>query len=234
MNKLTVITRPGEGNQFQVYWMTGLVKKGIVNVSVPDSWRDRDIVAELAALQFLLEEKCVVGHDRCGNKLFINVSFGAIKKLVRRDSDKVHLTRHSIFLTTRFAGATLVVKKADDWLEGCESVQDTVDASQPVPEKINLYGVGEVEVTGHAIDAFFERRGLLDKGDAWRRLRNMAQDDSIMPFQKHKNALDKARHRQVGELYWHPHTEWMFVITRQMGKVKLVTMYRQFRAKKSA
>lgn len=160
MNKLTVITRPGEGNQFQVYWMTGLVKKGIVNVSVPDSWRDRDIVAELAALQFLLEEKCVVGHDRCGNKLFINVSFGAIKKLVRRDSDKVHLTRHSIFLTTRFAGATLVVKKADDWLEGCESVQDTVDASQPVPERIFLHGVGEVEVTGHAIDAFFERRGL--------------------------------------------------------------------------
>jgi len=88
----------------------------LLRVKVAAKVEDKAIAAELAAIQHLLEVRCVLGNNISGNaKTQLVVSSGAIRKLQRRQSDKVHLAPYANFLCTRFAACPITVEKDTRW-----------------------------------------------------------------------------------------------------------------------
>src|ERR1035438_2769998 len=102
-----------EPDQFLVYWTNSPVcPRGILRVRVSADIEDRLIVAELAAVKHLLDQKSVLGQELVGNAgIQLCVSSGAIRKLFLRKSNKTHLIPFAQFLTTRYAGCQLIVNK---------------------------------------------------------------------------------------------------------------------------
>lgn len=121
MNFLKTYTLPtAEANTFLVYWTnTNMRPCGVIKVCVNAALEDRNIVAELAAMRHLLEDKEVVGRTLGGNQnTQLIVSLGAIRKLRRMQSGKAHLAPYANFLTTRFAVCPIEVDKDTRWFEG--------------------------------------------------------------------------------------------------------------------
>lgn len=114
MNFLKTFTLPTEQpDTFMVYWTNSIIQpKGILRVRVFPQINDLNLVAELAAMRHLLEDKGVAGKNVVGNAgTQLVVSAGAIRKLQAMKSDKSHLAPYTNFLTTRFAGCTISVDK---------------------------------------------------------------------------------------------------------------------------
>src|SRR3989339_230110 len=91
----TVATQ--QPDTFLVYWTNSPIRPGgVLSVHVRQIVEDPQIAAELAAMQHLLEEKRVIGSNTVGNpNTRLTVSQGAIRKLQRRQSDKVHLAPYA-------------------------------------------------------------------------------------------------------------------------------------------
>ena len=93
MNILKTFTIATEQpDTFLVYWTNTSVRpKGLLRVRVLPQMEDLQIVAELAAMRYLLEDKGVVGNTVIGNaNTRLVVSLGAIRKLQGMKSDKAH------------------------------------------------------------------------------------------------------------------------------------------------
>jgi hypothetical protein len=179
---------------YLVYWSNSTTRPhGILQVRVANPMADSNIVAELAALQHLLEVKKVIGSHPAGNKhTHLIVSAGAIRKLQRRQSGKKHLAPYANFLTTRFAGCRLSVAKDSRW---CESLRpDSVDellVNGPHREMIKVPGIGDVAVTQHVLEQFTHR--FLTEADpdklaqvAWKMLVETAADSSVREVSKQR------------------------------------------------
>ncbi|MGA8864345.1 MAG: hypothetical protein WBM09_11690 [Gallionella sp.] len=181
-----------QADTFRVYWTNSPVRAGgLLRVRVAPRMADAQIAAELAAIQYLLEDKGVLGNTVAGNAMTkLIVSAGAIRKLRRRGSDKLHLAPYANFLTTRFAGCTLGVDKDARWFAGFEpeSIEDLVVAS-PRRETVKVAGLGEVSVTQHVLERFADRF-LSDTAPdriapdqvaqaAWKKLTDTAADPSL-------------------------------------------------------
>lgn len=176
-----------QADTFLVYWTNSLMTpKGVLKVRVTAQIEDRHIAAELAAMQHLLEEKCVIGRNLVGNagtKLI--VSRGAIRKLHHRQSDKAHLAPYANFMTTRFAGCQVSVDADKDWFTGFSpEATDSLLVSGARRETVNVSGLGEVSVTQHVLDRFVTRFLPEINPDktaqtAWKKLVELASDPSV-------------------------------------------------------
>lgn len=159
MNELRVVTKPtADPMVFDTYWTTGLLQKGRVRTTVSAS-QDCRIVAELSALQFLLEQKNVSGHNKAGAGLRLWVTYGAITKLMKESSDKFYLSPYANFLRTRFLGAQIAVEnKKVSWAdELCDRNFDELTVNEPRKTILEVAGVGQVELTAHAVERYVER-----------------------------------------------------------------------------
>lgn len=86
---------------FECFWTTGN-KQGVVETRIDDPRVDDPaIIAELSTLHHLLSYRSIFGEGRAGNSLTITVSFGAIRRVANRSSDKKHLFAHARVLGTR-------------------------------------------------------------------------------------------------------------------------------------
>ena len=78
MNLLSLTTNPTEDPLvFDTCWMTGLIQKGRVRVTVP-RLDDGRTAAELASTQYLLTVKNVCGHNKAGAGLVIRASSSTV------------------------------------------------------------------------------------------------------------------------------------------------------------
>lgn len=229
---------------FQVLWTNSLVRVGgTLDVKVMPDMPDKQIAAELAALQHLLEVKQVLGHNVVGSPgAQLTVSFGAIRKLQRRQSGKAHLAPYACFLTTRFAGCDLRVNKDTSWFKGYErkSVEHLV-VGKPRGETIQLAGLGEVAVTSHVLERLTTRL-LLDTNpqktaqSAWKKLQEVASDSSVREVSRQSlwaGVIHGREGRREGRYFLNEKHSFIFVVTDNPREGKrLVTAYRanhQFR-----
>lgn len=158
----------------EVCWRTGLVIKGRVFVTMAyDLSEDLNIIAELSAIRYLLEDRNVCGHNKAGRGLVIRVTCDEIAQLVQEESDKSHLSRYANFLRTRFVGATIeVAGEVMDWAnEDCYRDTAELDVDGPILETIHLGGFGEVELTGHAMQRYIERFSI-SPDRAWHKIKD--------------------------------------------------------------
>jgi len=237
MNILRLITKPTEDPCiFNVYWTNTIQSpRGIVRVRVPDAMEDKGIVAELYALQYLLEVAEVIGADLAGNpnsKLI--VSFGAIKKLSRMSADKRHLVEFATFLITRFKGCPIEVDKKEKWLEGVElAVTHELYADKPIEETVFVHSLGDAHLTSHVVERLAERLSAgkdspVTLGTAWRMLRNLARQECVKEVDKN-NPKTKIKYalkgRAEGRYFLNSSKNWMFVVTDGKFGKTLATAY---------
>ena len=84
MNLLTTFCRAGASEKtWDVYWRNGVQIQGLITITITASVADPEIVAELSALQWILEHRSVFGVSQAGKGLCLTVSAGAIKKLAK-------------------------------------------------------------------------------------------------------------------------------------------------------
>lgn len=234
-----------QDDTYRVYWTNSSHRiGGLLNVRVTPQIEDRHIAAELAAMQHLLEVKCVLGNKLVGNAgTQLIISLGAIRKLQRAQSDKTHLATYAKFLTTRFAGCPLTVDKDTRWFAGFQTeVMEELLVSGPVHETLNIAGVGEVEITQHVLARFTDRflaETAPDKAAqaAWKKLNQIASDASVREVVRNSrwNAAKYMREgRQEGRYFLNAKRDLVLVVTDNPNEGKrLVTTYpatRQFQA----
>lgn len=239
MQYLRVIAIPSPDGQFDVYWSNTNLEtvRGIAHVTVPPG-DDRNIIAELHALQYLLEVEEAVGENAAGGPAIkLVVSVGQIKLLSRGASSKQALVKHAKFLTTRFKGCKIEVKKDAGWVAvvPANAKHTELDAGTPFEEVIALHGLGDVTVTTHVVEQFAEhlahRRGVAFAiAEAWRLLRDLASDGKITEVARsnEKKRLGYAlKGMQEGRYFVHPNKKWILVCTKResQNRMALVTVY---------
>lgn len=239
MNYLRLITKPTEDACiFNIYWTNTIQSpRGIVKVHVPAATEDKGIVAELYALQYLLEIAEVIGADLAGNKNSkLIVSYGAIKKLSRMDASKLNLVEYAKFLTTRFKGCPVEVDKNEKWFAGFElAVTHELHADKPIEETVRVFPIGDVRLTSHIVERVAEHLSVnkevfVPLGTAWRKLRQMASDECVVEVKKdNKRTVLKYAVKGLteGRYFLNTKTNWMFVVAPEFGgtELNLVTAY---------
>lgn len=238
MNLLTTVCRPAtDGASWSIFWRNGVQIQGVIHVAVHAAVDDPDIIAELSALQWLLEHRSVFGVSQAGKGLCLTVSSGAIKKLAKaaeksadlRESSlgKPHLFPYARFLGTRFVGTTIEVRKDDSWImPRVENDVEHLVIAEPLPEIVDFKGIGTVALSAHALAQFSQRQAAADRQDTWRLLRRIASSGVRRAnLDQERVQGQKDRYGQAGEVWVHDETRWAFVIVPGDKMPLAVTAY---------
>ena len=229
MNELHLTTNPTHNPRvFDTCWMTGLERKGRIQITVPNL-DDARTAAELAAMEHLLTKMNVCGHNKAGAGLVIHASCSAILDLMNGVSPHGYLAPYVNFLRTRFFGATVKICEAPFvWAdERCEAQVTYMEVEEPAVTVIDVAGVGEVELTAHAVEKYvnrFERQPV----KAWRELIRIAREVKPAVLEG-RNVLHDIKHRRPGRYVIDERRSVMFVIAEpdSVGKMpRLVTVVR--------
>ena len=235
MNKLKVFTQPTDSpDTYLVYWTNNLIcPKGVIKAIVPGQMEDKMIAAELRAIQYLLEERWVLGEHAIGNaNMLLIVSLGAIKKLKHKRSDKAHLARYAEFLCTRFAGCKLEIDKDDRLFKEGNLEQTELIVTAPVPENVELRGIGRVSVTRHVLERLAKRLPAdraADPAKAWKMLQRMASDPSVKEVGRNSDVFTRLsflkRGQNEGRYFLNPKMNMILVVADNARGKNLVTTY---------
>lgn len=238
MHTLKTYTLPGQKTDtYLVYWTNSTYRLGgLLHVKIAANVEDKAIAAELAAIQNLLEVRCVLGNKISGNaKMQLVVSSGAIRKLQRCQSDKVHLAPYANFLCTRFAAAIITVEKDTRWFNGkTPAIVEELQVSGPQLETIRLRGLGEVSVTRHVLDRFVDRVLVDQPTDqamqlAWKKLSRLAEHHSVKEVSRHSlwaGVIHNRHGKQEGRYFLNSVQQMVMVVTDNPNEgPRLVTTY---------
>ncbi|MHB1301215.1 MAG: hypothetical protein ACYCY8_10170, partial [Burkholderiales bacterium] len=204
MQKLKVFSRPTDRpDTFQVFWTNNPQRPGgVIDITVLDQVDDKIVIAELRAIQYLLEERQVLGDHVIGNaNTRLTVSQGAIRKLKQGRSDKAHLARYAEFLCTRFAGCRIEVDKDDRVFRSQPSEQVALIISAPVLETIKVHGFEEVAVTRHVLERLAARLPedrARDSANVWKLLQRIASDRSVREVFRHCGIFTRLSYQRNG------------------------------------
>lgn len=216
---LKVFTRT-VGDQYETYWTTGR-KQGVIAVDLAPSITDnRPIVAELSALHYLLSYVGIMGRDRTGESLAIEVSFGAIRKLISPEgaAKSSRLIPYARFLNIRFAEAEIAVAKDGNWIIPARAAarRETLSISEPLPEMLQVTGYGNVSVSVHIIERMLQKANYASASAVWKHLRRMLDSHAlvkkVLPAQVAAHKAEKYGENDVGDHIRHLREPWTFVI----------------------
>lgn len=239
MNILTTICKRHETtpNLFHVFWRNGSKKQGVLLISVEAQVNDREIAAELSALQWLLGHRSVFGVTQTGKGLQLTVSSGAIKKMVMAinrtgalkpsDISKQHLFPYARFLGHRFVGMDIEVSKDDSWImPRSQNDIEELTITEALPEVINIPAIGQVEITNHAIEQYSARLASADASDLWRLLSQMVNGKLRRPNLGSEYEKFKAlKYGEAGELWVNDDLHWGMILVPGPIMPRMVTVY---------
>ena len=200
-------------DRFETYWAVG-GKQGIIEITLADQVPDdRAIVAELAALHHLLSRKGVAGCDRNGHDLLLQVTFGAIRKLMQGSTTKKHLEVYGRFLLARYADAKITVSKDTRWVitARAENRREQITVTGPEPEVLEVPAIGRVGISGHLIERLMERANYASVGAAWRHLRKMLSNPRAS-LETEPSREKSAKHHMAAQYLRIPGEAWRFVV----------------------
>lgn len=229
------VTTKKEGDRFLVYWMT-TNQAGIIPVDVDIETEDKRILSEMAGLKHLLIEKEVLGMARTGEGLTINVSCGAIRKLLQRKSSKKELVKFSTWLRARFADAVVKAPKkgitpdqvAARMEEQGKSVADPIVINEDYESRDTIQtALGKVCISHHAVYRLEERLGMKNSSAAWRLIRKTLQTDNLTPAQLPESVRNKKRRKYCDDaVYFNSSSGWQLVLVESGSILVLTTIYK--------
>lgn len=215
---LSVSTVAAGDTLFHVYWETEQVS-GRLDIEVDLDMEDKGIAAELWALRHLLLEAEVTGVNRTGDNLVINVSQGAIRKLLLKKSSKKHLIKFTAWMTVRFRDAKVTVPKRKLDVDRIDAETSNVSAltitEASNPDDITMSPViGQVKITQHAIDRYIERTGVSSSSRAWRSVLQLVKTDKLQDAELPKAIeLKKIQKHQESARIMNAMNNWQLVFT---------------------
>lgn len=224
MNILTTYCKPIADNLYQVNWRNGAKKQGVLNIRVEAQVDDREIVAELSALQWLLGHRSVFGPTQAGKGLCLTVSAGAIKKLAKAvekvrdlrhtELGKPHLFPYAKFLGHRFAGLEIKVDKDDSWvMPRAQNDAEEISIDGPLPEVLHIPAIGLVEISPHAMQRFSQRLANGSQEEQWRLLRQIIGGKlRHARLGEDYDRTQAAKHGESGQIWVNDELKWGFVI----------------------
>ncbi len=227
-----LIPQSGQDGEFIVCWrIGGRVGRIRVEFRADRSLSDLGTAAELAAVQFLLSDKEVMGSNRTGKGIILDVSRGAIRKLKHGTSNKKDLAPYAAFLVTRYHEATITVAKKATWIPGeIDQVEhDELVVEGPRFESVDTPRMGRITVTKHAIEQYEERFSEGDLTRTWASLVKRLQNAELSPValppkvEKHKARLYGDR---TARAWRHPDGTLHFVVAEnEDGSRSLITVF---------
>ncbi len=216
--RLKVFTRT-VGDRYETYWTTGR-KQGVVSVTLAESITDnRPVVAELSALHHLLSYQGIMGDDRSGESLALEVTFGAIKKLLTdKGSAKSKLIPFARFLKIRYAESDIRVAPEGAWViqARAEARREELRIDGPLPETIQITGYGRVCLSVHLIERMLERANYASASSVWKHLRRMLDSHALvkknLPEKVLAQKVEKYGEDAIGDHIQHLREAWTFVV----------------------
>jgi hypothetical protein len=201
IDRLTIHTRAEEGH-FVCTWRLGR-KQGIVYVTVEADVAEKDVVAELSALHYLVEEVQLMGDNRSGSSLEITISNPTIPDLRNGRSKKSHLYPFAVLLLTKFLEVPLNVEKDCSWVgEGAKTRERRLSVSEPLKLLLDVKGHGKVGVRQHSFDQFRARLNHVSAVDAWKEMQRIAKA-GMSPIPNPERGSTRL---------YHADTHWVFVV----------------------
>ncbi|KRW83765.1 hypothetical protein [Marinobacter sp. P4B1] len=229
------VTTKREGDRFLVSWMTAN-QAGIIPVHVDIETEDERILAEMAGLRHLLIEKEVLGMARTGEGLTINVSCGAIRKLLQRKSSKKELVKYSTWMRSRFADAIVKAPKKSISPNQVEArmkeqgkvmsdpivINEDYESRDTIPTTL-----GQVCISHHAVYRLEERLGMKNSSAAWRLIRKTLQTDNLTPAELPESVRNKKRRKYCDDaVYFNSSSGWQLVLVESGSILVLTTIYK--------
>ncbi|CAB3767505.1 hypothetical protein [Paraburkholderia humisilvae] len=220
IDRLTIHTR-AEEERFVCTWRLGR-KQGIVYVMVETDIAEKDVVAELSALHYLVEEVQLMGDNRSGTSLEITISNPTIAALQSGRSKKSHLYPFAVLLRTKFAEVPLKVEKDCGWVgEGASTRVRHLSVSEPLKLVLDVKGHGRVGVRQHGFDQFRARLNHVNVTDAWKEMQRVAKA-GMWPIPNPERGSTRL---------YHADSHWVFVVG---DDGYLITAYTEFNVEKHA
>lgn len=140
-----------------------------IDVDTSSASEEPAILAELLAIKYILLHTGVMGNNRSGDNLSLNVGAGAIKKIQKQKTTNVDMIKSGGFLQIRFAAAKITVQRAPFSLKNFRGSVLSISAASCTDKAIQT-SVGEIHLTRHAVERFMERMEVASLDRAWRRL----------------------------------------------------------------
>lgn len=229
-NVLRVLAVPTDSpNTFNVFWRVGQQKQGRVSVTINVDIADKNAVAELCAMQHLIDDLEIIGEKPPLLGLLLEFSASSIKKVHAQKSEKKHLYPYAYFLTTRFASATVQVSKDASWiLPRSENNVSELTITEPIGQLVMLSNFGKVAITRHVVDQYIQRMNNIEPHLAWKQLvRTLANAKIIaLPNDELRREHDQMHHQTSGTRFYDRESRWCFVVAdNPNGKKAIVTAY---------
>lgn len=235
MMNLSVRTEQVVGERATVSWYVGMENHGLLDIDLGNVDRDHSIVAELCAIRYLVFMKSVFNVvPKFGRGIQIQVTSGAVKKLINGTSTKKHLRTYALFTRPRLDQAIfLVSKKAlslDVSIQPTEQVRlNDVFASWFEP--FCIQGLGNIHITNHAAERYTQRLNQPELKDPMESLLHRLMHEKFcqqpIPARVLAHKARKYGNSQHIEVWGHPEATMRFLIARdQPEQGTLLTVFR--------
>lgn len=239
MQNLTTLSTKLTGASAVVEWWLSDNKCGRFHVNLPTPSESTDVIAELCVIRHLIFERMIFGQPiYAGKGVVLEVSKGAIKKLVTGKSTKKDAERFAKFIPLFLSGCVIRTHNKKSILTDCALVDD---------EKLDVdlvhYGlaqivvetpaIGDVTITAHSIERY-QDRVIAESGECLyplpsliKRLANPENKKQVVPISVQEHKTRKYGEQDEFEVWKHPTATLNFGIIRnkQTGKRTLVTTY---------
>tara|TARA_R110001583_G_scaffold7080_2_gene35222 strand:+ start:390 stop:1109 length:720 start_codon:yes stop_codon:yes gene_type:complete len=225
-----------ENQSASVFWRIGLTRGGCVQLTLDDGVEsDKELIAEILAIKYLLYQKRVFDHQIGTGKGFqLNVSKGAIKKCALGKSGKQHVLTHAKYL----AGVpemNIQVSK-DDFRNVLEDPQVDVISAEDIIEETRVVEtpcLGDVVVLRHAVDRYAQRITDGEPKNPWASLVKRLMHPALQRLTIPENVLTH-KERKYGstknlELWGHSNSALKLLLINEPEKSRklLITVFQR-------
>ena len=223
--QVTIFTQhTAQPEVFKVLWANGHKTQGTVNVTVHSTVENKEVAAELSALQYILETLEVCGKGRAGNGMTITTSFASIRKLAQGKSDKEALAPYALFLRTRFADARIQTSRDESFILSNKARSNTRRITVEFPQLSTICFPDGLEagVTHHALSQYMVRYQVSVAANAWRALRAAVQSPTTQL--QCTSSEEKTRHGK--EILAYVTEEGLrLIVAKEAAGAKILTCY---------
>lgn len=232
---------------YRTHWYTEETYGALTIIPPKSKPSNRDIVlAEITALYHLLTVEEVAGKDRTGSDLKIELSRGAIKKILRNSEHKSSVYgNHLNWFQTQFIDAKLSVPKKQkanaqliekylksgaDWdgrsIYLCEPM---TLPSKPLVAPIYVPDIGNVVISLHAVKQFRKRNDMESDSKSWRKIRNMIANEKLVPGKLGDTLLAKKARKwdRSDAHFFNCARSWQLVLLPGESYWTLATLYQR-------
>jgi hypothetical protein len=223
-----------------VHWrLDGADRQAVIYVNVPGSFNDRRVIAELCALNHLMNcGRPILGSSRAPASSLTTVTAGAIRKAHRAETEKGEIIPFARFLFSSFCEGALEVEKDIDWTSSLPVVEEMrIDAKPAKLEKLPLAALCDnVGITRHAVERYQERVGTVSVSNSISSLRRLMADlhTVAMPVSEYKRITGLGKYGKAAKFFIHRQSKTIFVVLPEWDGWVLATVYYEAPARKEA